>query len=117
MNPWTLATAIYRLYAFGDRLLYVGMTNSPEHRFEQHASDKPWWWEVSRIELAWFPNRWTAEAEEEHVIWAENPLYNKQRIVDWQPRRHERRCDMKSVAQSIVDLGFAKSAAREGLQP
>lgn len=52
-------TAVYELYdAFGE-LLYVGVTNSPRHRFAQHAADKFWWGDVdpSQTRMTWFETR------------------------------------------------------------
>lgn len=49
-------TALYRLYDTRHQLLYVGITNDPRVRFATHAVDKPWWPNVVRRDVEWFPS-------------------------------------------------------------
>lgn len=72
---WTPA-AVYRFFDSSGDLLYVGLTNDTDRRFEQHAALKPWWPEVDRIEVDWFNVRFEAEANESVAIWQERPRYN-----------------------------------------
>jgi predicted GIY-YIG superfamily endonuclease len=37
---------LYRFFDQDDNLLYVGITNSPWTRFNQHRSDKSWFFEI-----------------------------------------------------------------------
>lgn len=71
-----LPTALYRLYAADDRLLYVGITDNLKRRFGQHAADKAWWPEVSRRTVSWHASRDAAEAAEDAAIKAERPAHN-----------------------------------------
>lgn len=103
------ATAVYRLFAVDGELLYVGMTNHVYRRFAQHSVHKGWWLEVDHHEAEWFQSREVAEVEESDAIWQERPAYNiRNPIVEQNvpSRRSPRRMDMRSVAQSLVDLGF-----------
>lgn len=69
-------TALYRLYGASDRLLYVGITDNPNRRWTQHATDKPWWPEVTRKALAWLDTREDAAAAETAAIRGEKPVHN-----------------------------------------
>lgn len=69
-------TALYRLRDKGGRLLYIGITDNPGHRWPQHAADKPWWPEVTDLSLTWHPSRDCALAAEAHAIRTERPVYN-----------------------------------------
>lgn len=68
--------ALYRFYADDGRLLYVGITSSPAHRFEQHAEQKPWWHEVRGISMETYPDRPSVLAAERRAIAVERPVYN-----------------------------------------
>ena len=67
--------ALYRFYAEGGELLYVGITNSPGRRWARH-SGRPWWQEVRTITLETHPNRTAALAAEARAIEAERPRLN-----------------------------------------
>lgn len=69
-------TALYRLYDCDGTLMYVGITSNPERRFSQHASDKPWWPNVTRKAVEWYSTRSAAELAEEAAIRLRHPLYN-----------------------------------------
>lgn len=70
------AAACYRLYGHGDELLYVGSTLRPENRFRQHSTDKAWWPEVARRDIAWFGSELEAREAEAVAIKQERPRYN-----------------------------------------
>jgi prevent-host-death family protein len=72
-----MSTAVYRHFNAAGRLLYIGMTDEPLRRNEQHAFDKPWWSEVATTELAWYPTREAAAEAEIAAIKAEDPLHNR----------------------------------------
>lgn len=85
-------TTLYRLFAQGGTLLYIGIGGNPGRRFEQHAADKPWWSEVSRVTVEHFPDRPDALAAELNAIRKESPKYN----VEGQPGTLERRMPTES---------------------
>ena len=68
-------TAVYRFYDIEDRLLYVGISDTPRTRWYGHVS-KPWWSLAVRHALVWHNERADAEAEETRAIREESPLYN-----------------------------------------
>jgi predicted GIY-YIG superfamily endonuclease len=69
-------TALYRLRDKGGTLLYVGISSDPLRRWPEHASDKPWWSDVSDLSLEWFEDRPAALAAEARAIRTEKPLHN-----------------------------------------
>lgn len=68
---------MYRLFGPASDLLYVGITNDIRRRFQAHAQEKPWWPDVIRDEIVWYPTRRQALREEARAIVEENPRYNK----------------------------------------
>jgi predicted GIY-YIG superfamily endonuclease len=71
-----MPTALYRLYDEGGALLYIGISNDPDRRFEQHAYDKSWWPRVARRDVRWLDDRPAAQAAEVAAIKAEAPECN-----------------------------------------
>jgi predicted GIY-YIG superfamily endonuclease len=69
-------TALYRLFDSEQRLLYVGITNSPAKRWEQHAETKFWWPDVAQKTVEWLGTRVHADRAERKAIKEEKPLYN-----------------------------------------
>lgn len=72
---------LYRAY-IGDRLAYVGLTVNPPGRFARHGVIKPWWRDVTRIDIEEIQSREDALDAEAEAIACEGPLYNVAR-----PRR------------------------------
>ncbi|MDX2859757.1 GIY-YIG nuclease family protein, partial [Streptomyces scabiei] len=72
----TEPTALYRLHNTGGTLLYIGVTDNPDRRFQQHRDTKPWWPQVAEKAIEWHPSRDRALAEEATAIKAETPVYN-----------------------------------------
>jgi predicted GIY-YIG superfamily endonuclease len=66
-------TALYRLYGEDGQLLYVGITRAPGPRMTQHASVQPWWGEVARKTMVWYPTRAHACQAEASAIRKEHP--------------------------------------------
>lgn len=60
-----------------DKLLYVGISDTPSDRMTQHGRDKWWWHLVERIEWFKVDSRETAALIESEIISAEKPLFNK----------------------------------------
>ena len=75
----TKLTALYRLYDLAGALLYIGVSDKPLVRWTQHAAEKPWWPEVSKLTLAWYDTRELALAAELCAIGAERPRHNSPR--------------------------------------
>lgn len=69
-------TTLYRLYARGGVLLYIGIANRVTRRLAEHARDKPWWPEVVNLTFETHPDRATAEAAERSAIRSECPRHN-----------------------------------------
>lgn len=70
------SVALYRLFNVAGALLYVGISDAPKRRFQEHAESKSWWYLVSRWTVTWHPDRATAIAAEATAIVAEGPAYN-----------------------------------------
>jgi predicted GIY-YIG superfamily endonuclease len=68
---------LYRFFNAAGDLLYVGITNSPPRRFQQHKADKEWWSEVASITLAEYQSRAALMAAEREAVRNECPRYNK----------------------------------------
>jgi hypothetical protein len=69
-------TALYRLFDADGALLYVGIANSPESRWSQHAKTKEWWHLVADKTICWFDTRVVAADAEIKAIQAERPRFN-----------------------------------------
>lgn len=84
-RPHPGRTAVYHFYDRYGALLYIGITNSPRHRFAQHADDKHWWNMVdeSRTAIQWYSTRNQALRVEERSIKVELPRYNKVHHPAW----------------------------------
>lgn len=72
-------TALYRFYDARGVLLYVGITNSPRHRFHQHATnpENEWWHAQVSHRLHWYDTRRQALRAEYVTIRTEHPIHNK----------------------------------------
>ena len=75
-TPAPRQTAVYRLYAADETLLYVGITYDIKTRFADHKANKDWWSNVAVKEVRWLPDRDAAWAEEQRVIREERPRWN-----------------------------------------
>lgn len=71
-----IATALYRLFGDDDALLYIGIAKYFGRRWHQHAHAQPWWPEVKRQTVDWYPSRAEALKAETAAIRAEFPRYN-----------------------------------------
>lgn len=67
--------ALYRLYGSDGKLLYIGICDDPVQRWHTH-SRKPWWPQVVRFHVSWFPSRAAAGQAEAVAIRQERPQYN-----------------------------------------
>lgn len=71
-------TGLYRWKDDQGDLLYVGISNHPELRAQQHDQTKDWFHLVATSDVEWFPSREDALKAEKAAIIAERPRYNKQ---------------------------------------
>lgn len=100
-------TALYWLYGADDALLYVGITDDPERRFKQHAYLKPWWGDVVRHELQWFPNRPAAARAEVEAIEDHDPVHNGTHSPSRARRINQDQVDAAGVRH--ISLGRARN--------
>jgi predicted GIY-YIG superfamily endonuclease len=78
-------SCVYWFFSTGDLLLYVGATQGPHRRWQQHANSKPWFREVFRIEQLVVPSHGIALQMEDEAIRVDRPLYN--RTGPWNKQR------------------------------
>jgi hypothetical protein len=80
-------TAVYRFFDTSGALLYIGITDDLETRWEAHSKDKFWWHLVARHEVTWYESRSAAEHAEKSGILCEGPIYNRTWNKNKVPRR------------------------------
>lgn len=68
--------ALYRFYDAHGMLLYVGITNSPGRRWQQHMEEKPWYPQVRHQAATWYGSEREARRIETRAIRAEHPKFN-----------------------------------------
>jgi len=66
---------LYRMYDREERLVYVGITQSPDSRLYQHRR-RPWYPWVARIDGCSYPSREAAREAELKAIRTEHPAVN-----------------------------------------
>lgn len=66
---------LYRMYDREERLVYVGITQSPEARILKHRT-RPWYPWVFRIDAHAYPSRALAREAELEAIRTEHPAVN-----------------------------------------
>jgi hypothetical protein len=69
-------TALYRLFGEDNALLYVGISDTFGRRWHEHAHSQPWWLEVRRQSIDWYPSRQDAEDGEAEAVKNEHPQHN-----------------------------------------
>ncbi|WP_199546378.1 GntR family transcriptional regulator [Streptomyces sp. N35] len=80
--------ALYRYFDASDRLLYIGVTNDPDYRWNAHRwgpRRHSWCVDVARRSLEWYVSRPLALAAEKTAIKAERPRYNETYNYDEAP--------------------------------
>ena len=70
-----LRYAVYRLYDAAGRLLYVGQSELPSERANDHVQRSPWGSRVARVEQEWFTNRPDALIHERALTLSLNPEF------------------------------------------
>lgn len=96
-------TALYRVRGEAEVLLYIGITNHPPLRWNQHQAVQPWWDELRSLTVEWYDSRPEAEDAEKAAILAEQPKYN---VTYLKPARlgYERRFLEIAVERGKVEL-------------
>lgn len=74
--PFQGATALYRFFDTADRLLYVGITDTPSTRWNHHRLHAGWWSQAVAKSVKWISGRGEAAAAELVAIRTESPLWN-----------------------------------------
>lgn len=72
-----MKTYLYRCYDRDGQLLYAGITDNVERRKRDHAKDKFWWGDVSKVTVMAFETRPQALWAEWAVITTCHPVYNR----------------------------------------
>lgn len=67
---------LYRFFDSDGKLLYIGITNNPQRRFQNHRATKPWFAEVAHSTMEYYSSRDDLAAAEAAAIMAELPKYN-----------------------------------------
>lgn len=106
-------TSLYRLYDAADQLLYVGIAVRPDCRWEQHASDKAWWHQVTRKTVEWHENRASALAAEAQATAEEKPLYD----MSWRHTQEAPRDGFDDSEGKRAVHEFLTKAIEEGIYP
>lgn len=78
---------LYRFYDNQDNLLYIGITNSPQARWNNHRNDKSWFKHVVRSTMEHFATRAELEAAEIQAIQTEKPRHNVTHSVISAPKQ------------------------------
>ena len=121
-KPHPGRTAVYQ---FRDRqtgrVLYVGVTNSPQRRFRQHAGAdgeaRKWWWDhvdPGAVKIEWYPTRAHALAVESKMIRAMRPAGNKVGNPDWESTTTWRPPTTEGVVPRFRGSGAPWTAAVAG---
>lgn len=76
---------VYRCWDREGQLLYVGITADVERRRNQHAQEKYWWSDVSRVTSMAFQTRFEALWAEWAIITTCNPVYNRVAVPPLMP--------------------------------
>lgn len=74
-------TARYRCYDGDGRLLYVGMSTNPEGRLMGHRLYAPWWPDMVRTVVDWYPDRYAAREAELQAMREESSVHNKEGLT------------------------------------
>ena len=70
-------SALYRYFDESDRLLYVGISKTPEKRDREHSTLSEWHQFANRRTVEWHNSRDAALAAERAAIRDESPIFNR----------------------------------------
>lgn len=96
-------TAVYRLFDASDRLLYLGISDSPEFRWKAHSDKQTWWHLVTRKTIEWYPDRAAAKAAEVRLTAIENPLYDRAAKKQSQTVRYDNTADVERAKAWLLN--------------
>lgn len=82
-------TVLYRLYDATGALLYVGISGRWARRMVEHAQEKPWFADVSDVQIERFPTGREARAAELRAIRSEGPRHNVADIPSAAPEKRK----------------------------
>lgn len=108
MNCRNDSHALYRHYDKDGRLLYVGITNDPGKRWEQHRN-KDWWHDVTRTDIERFPDRESVSMAELDAIRNEKPWWNERHNEDVVQYRTRARCAATLIGERLAHVGLSKN--------
>lgn len=112
-------TALYRLFDGDGDLLYIGIANDPQQRWERHRQIKDWWPQVARKTVEWHATRLEAAAAEEAAIQHERPRYNRTHSVAPAARRKHgegpRGYVIKDQSKRVSVETFSATAVRDNI--
>ena len=78
LDPDVQPGAFYLCYDTAQVAIYCGCTIDPSCRFKTHAR-KPWWVEVARVEVLWYPDQVDARIAEARVHERGHLKYSKEK--------------------------------------
>lgn len=94
-------TALYRHFDADGQLLYVGISLNAINRLREHGEGSPWFDDIARVEIEYFPNRLLASQAEAVAIAEENPVHNTN-------KRFATSCEQD---QAIADIWYNRDYA------
>ncbi|MER6098380.1 GIY-YIG nuclease family protein [Streptomyces sp. NPDC001728] len=100
-------TALYRYYDEADSLLYIGISDDPDRRRDEHAvtAADTWYPLAASRRVGWFDSRAEAEDAEKLAIKQEKPRFNS--------RFNQRRDPVLQATQKALDnLRHARGITR-----
>lgn len=89
--------ALYRFYTPDRQLAYVGETNDPRRRLEEHRKGSPWFKQVDPqlTKVVWFETKAEALAAEREAVERELPLWNTE---------YNRSNPLRRVSERVLSL-------------
>jgi hypothetical protein len=99
-----------RMYGADRELLYIGISKPFPSRMKHHATNKPWWYDVSDIHLEHFENEATASEAEVEAIRNERPRYNVVHAVPETPRECRPEAELLTCGQAarLLDITISE---------
>lgn len=112
-----MTVALYRFLDADCRLLYIGISNNPHRRLDEHAAEKPWWPSVELVRIRHYATREQALEAERAAIRSECPIYNGTHNTDPYRQRPERppRQQAQSDSDWLADVKTAIGQAADWL--
>lgn len=117
-----MSAFVYTIWGFGRTPLYIGCTTNLPRRLNQHRTQRHWWPEVKRIDLAWYADVEEAFSVELTQIdllrpWhnvAGNPRYPCAELIDGPPTARDRK--LQSLYELHREREYARIFRREDVE-